>query len=282
MQSGISVRSADIRRRAAVIGLLVVFVLLLSSGIAAAGYPRSMAATGDSITRAFNTAWFPFVDNPEGSWSTGSDEVVGSHYERLVRLEPALEGQNHNDARSGARMVDLAGQMRTAVQQGAEYVTVLIGGNDLCRPTVEAMTSVDAFRGQFAAALDIVTTALPKARILVASIPDVEQLWELLHDNASARRVWADFHICQSLLADPLSDAPRDVARRETVRQRNLAFNAVLAEVCATHTQCRFDGNAVFEATFTLPDVSTRDWFHPSVTGQAKLAATTWAAGYWP
>jgi len=283
MQSGTSVRSAgSLRRRAAVLGLLAGFALLLASGIAGPGYPSSMAAAGDSITRGFNTAWFPFVDNPEGSWSTGSDAAIDSQYARLLLLEPAVAGENHNDARSGARMVDLAGQMRTSVQQGAEYITVLIGGNDLCRPTVEAMTSVDAFRSQFAAALNLVTAALPRTRISVASIPNVAQLWELLRENASARRTWEAFRICQSLLADPLSDAPSDVARREVVRQRNVAFNAVLAEVCALHTQCRFDGNAVFDATLTTSDVNTRDWFHPSVAGQAKLAATTWAAGYWP
>ena len=42
--------------------------------------------------------------------------------------------------------------------------------------------------------------------------------------------------------------------------------------------QCRFDNNAVFSTVFTTSDVSTRDYFHPSVAGQAKLAAVTWAA----
>jgi hypothetical protein len=33
---------------------------------------------------------------------------------------------------------------------------------------------------------------------------------------------------------------------------------------------------------FTTSDVSTVDYFHPSVTGQKHLAGETWAASYWP
>jgi hypothetical protein len=34
----------------------------------------------------------------------------------------------------------------------------------------------------------------------------------------------------------------------------------------------------VFNTPFVRSDVSTRDYFHPSVAGQSKLAAITWAA----
>ena len=39
---------------------------------------------------------------------------------------------------------------------------------------------------------------------------------------------------------------------------------------------CRFDSNAVFNTAFTRCDVTTRDYFHLSVSGQTKLAAVTW------
>jgi hypothetical protein len=48
-----------------------------------------------------------------------------------------------------------------------------------------------------------------------------------------------------------------------------------------TYAHCWFDGNAVFNTAFATSDVSTRDYFHPSPTGQAKLAAVMWSAGYW-
>ena len=49
--------------------------LLVLGGSAAApapnltGYPNSMAAAGDSITRGYNTGTVPFTDQPGNSWS---------------------------------------------------------------------------------------------------------------------------------------------------------------------------------------------------------------------
>ena len=88
--------------------------------------------------------------------------------------------------------------------------------------------------------------------------------------------------ICQSLLAKPTSTASADVARRAAVRTRNLEFNAVLGATCSIFPRCRFDGNATFKAGFVASDVSTIDYFHPSVSGQAKLARVAWCALYPP
>jgi lysophospholipase L1-like esterase len=271
-----------LRRRAVFASILFSLAAILPSGVVAASYPSSMASTGDSITRAFNTSWFPYIDNPSASWSTGTSTSVNSHYLRLLKLNPAIKGHNPNDARSGAKMIDLAGQMETAVGQKVQYVTALMGGNDLCTSTVDAMTSVDTFRAQFTSAMKVITAGLPGTRVHVVSIPNVYHLWELFKDNSSARKTWAAFKACQSLLANPLSTASADVARRDAVRQRNIDVNTVLYEVCAAYAQCHFDGNGVFNTVFATSDVSTRDYFHPTISGQAKLASVTWAAGYWP
>jgi lysophospholipase L1-like esterase len=265
------------------ISILVAFLALAgsSNGAAGATYPNSMASTGDSITQAYNTGFFPFTDNPSASWSTGTDSSVNSHYLRLLALNPAISGQAHNDSRSGARMVDLNGQMATVVGQHVDYVTVLMGGNDVCQPTVAQMTSVDDFRAQFTAAMTTVTTGSPAARVYIVSIPNVYQLWSTLKDNAAARFVWSIFGVCQSMLANPLSTSKRDVRRRDQVLQREIKFNTVLEQVCSNYPQCRFDGNAVFNFAFPASDVSTRDYFHPSLAGQHDLAAGSWSAGFW-
>ncbi len=85
------------------------------------------------------------------------------------------------------------------------------------------------------------------------------------------------------MLANPTSTKRADVNRRAAVRQRNIDFNTQLAQVCATYTNCIFDNNAIFNTAFTTSDVSTIDYFHPSVAGQKKLANTAWtAAGFLP
>jgi lysophospholipase L1-like esterase len=261
-------------------GLLAAAVALVVVPAASAAYPNSMASTGDSITRAYNTGWLPFADWPSNSWSTGSSSTVNSHYRRILTANPAIFGRNHNDAQTGANMADLDGQVARAVSQGVEYVTILMGANDVCASTEAGMTPVGTFRAQFDQSMETLTNGLPMARVFVASIPDVHRLWEIYRTSFTAQLVWTGAGICQSMLANPGSNAPADVARRERVRQRNIDYNTQLAEVCALYVQCRFDGNVVFSTAFVRSDVSSRDYFHPSVAGQAKLSAATWSATF--
>ncbi len=44
--------------------------------------------------------------------------------------------------------------------------------------------------------------------------------------------------------------------------------------------RCHFDGYAIFETPFQTGDVNTRDYFHLSLAGQAKLAAVSSAATF--
>lgn len=270
-------------RRLPLIAFVLVVIVVASPIVAHASVPlpNSMAATGDSITRAYNTGAFPFVDNPAASWSTGTSSTVSSHYLRVLATNALIKGKNYNDAKSGAKMADLNAQMVTVNSQRIDYVTVLMGGNDVCTSTVGTMTSPTDFASQFTAAMTTISGGSPNAYVFVASIPNAYQLWQILKDNASARRAWSTYKICQSILANPLSTAAVDVARRNAVLQRNIELNQQLAQVCATFVRCRFDGNAVFNTAFTASDISTRDYFHPSVAGQAKLASVTWQVSYW-
>jgi lysophospholipase L1-like esterase len=247
---------------------------------APASYPNSMAATGDSITRAFNSGPVPWSDAPWNSWSTGSSGYVWSHYRRILDRNPRIFLRNFNDARSGAKMAELSRQVLLVSLQHVEYVTVLMGANDACASSESAMTPVSDFRAQYQAALEELATGSPQALVYVVSIPDVYRLWLLFHDNADARARWRLTGFCKSMLARPGSTASADMARRQRVRQRIIDYNTVLAQGCATSVRCHFDGNAVFNYQFEPKDVSKRDYFHPSREGQRVLAAVTWRAGY--
>ena len=269
------------RIRATLVAILAAVALVLPVSAEAVSYPGSMASTGDSITRAYNTGFFPYSDNPAGSWSTGTNTTVNSHYRRLLALNPAIQGKNYNHARSGAKMVELDGQLTAVAARNVDYVTVLMGGNDVCTSSPATMTSVADFSSQFSLAMDHFSRDSPNTRVFVASIPRVLRLWSTLKNNGTARLVWSLFGVCQSMLRNPQSTAAADVARREAVDQREQAFNAVLESVCEAHPHCLFDGYATFNYPFVAADISTRDYFHPSLTGQKNLAAGTWAVSFW-
>jgi hypothetical protein len=146
------------------------------------------------------------------------------------------------------------------------------------------MTLTDTFRTQFQTALNDLATGSPDARIFVASIPNIYNLWSIFNtgDAASttAQNTWTNYGICQSMLANPSSTAQADIDRRARVQQRNLDFNTVLAQECALYIHCRFDNNAVYNTVFTQTDVSTVDYYHPAAAGQAKLATFSYLASY--
>lgn len=241
--------------------------------------PSTMAAVGDSISQAASTGGSLGTDYPQNSWSTGTNSTVNSHYLRLLARGALISGQNNNLSVSGAKAAGLNAQMIKVGPIGPAYLTVQIGGNDLCTDTFAGMTSVDDFRAQFATAMATLASVSPATHVYVVSIPDAYQLWSLFKNNGWARFIWSLGGVCQSLLANPTSTQAVDVQRRLDVQLRNIAYNTQLREVCATFVRCRFDNNAVFNTQFTTSDVAG-DYFHPSIAGQAKLAAGTWAAGY--
>jgi hypothetical protein len=259
--------------------LFVTLAVAPPPALALPAIPNSMASLGDSITRGFNACGW-FVDCTNESWSTGGDSAIQSHYLRILAKNSAISGHNLNDAKSGAKEVDLNGQASTAVSQNVQYVTILMGANDVCTSSESTMTPVSTYASQFQQAMNTLTSGLPNASIFVASVPDIQRLWFIGKDSSSARSAWSSFNICQSMLANPQSTAQVDVDRRARVRQRAIDFNSQLATICAQYTNCKFDGNAVFNYQFVLSQVSTWDYFHPNKSGQTALASTTYAAGF--
>ena len=268
---------------------LAVFVLLAALGLACEGagtaapeptgtakkLPASMGALGDSITAGYGTC-FTLVACGRNSWSTGNSAAVDSHYRRIREDNPAIRGDAQNYAVPGAEAADLPRQVDRAIADKVEYVTLLIGANDACADQVSGMTGTATFRRQIGTALTRLKKGLPKARVLVVSIPDLHRLWQLGHDNERAVRAWSR-GVCQSLLARPTSTAEADDRRRRQVGDRVDAYNDALEAACEDYgRRCRWDGGAAHRVRFSLDLVNELDYFHPDVQGQRELAAVTW------
>lgn len=164
------------------------------------------------------------------------------------------------------------------MSQGAEYVTILMGANDLCTSSPSTMTSPMQFQADYLQTLAALEAGLPAgAHIFVSSIPDVYQLWLVLHDDPNAELVWFLAQICQSLLSPFNSENDR-----QKVVRRERTFNRILQQGCALYSNCRYDRLATYNFKFTADMVSSLDYFHPNLDGQAALAGVTWAASWWP
>ncbi|MGW8766162.1 SGNH/GDSL hydrolase family protein [Streptomyces sp. NPDC055815] len=231
--------------------------------------PASVAAVGDSVTRAFD-ACSVLSDCPEVSWATGTDAAVNSLALRLLGPEKVAT-RSWNLARTGARMAELPEQMAGAAAAKPELVTVMMGANDACRATPDLMTPVADFRASFESALARLRAGAPKAQVYVASVPDLKRLWSTGRVSPLGRQVWK-LGICGAMLADAEDLGPAAERRRASVRDRVVAYNEVLEQVCARDARCRYDGGAVFGFRFDGAQLSPWDWFHPSKDGQARLA----------
>jgi lysophospholipase L1-like esterase len=243
------------------------------------GLPASMAALGDSITAGFASCGTILICG-RNSWATGTNDDIESHYVRIRSDNDRIRGHEHNFAVPGARASDLARQARLAVKAKVDYVTVLIGANDACASTAGGMTSVKTFRSEIDAGLKVLRKGLPKARVLVVSLPDLYRLWQLGHDDAHAQRAWK-VGVCPSLLADPAADdrAARD--RRQQVRDRIDDYDDQLAAACKAYgSRCRWDHGAVHGVRFSLSLVNHLDYFHPDADGQKRLAEVTYPGSF--
>jgi lysophospholipase L1-like esterase len=242
---------------------------------AAVPLPTSMAALGDSISQGTDSCGYK--DCPANSWSTGTSASVNSHASRL-RAAGATGLVANNDSVAGVKAAALLGQAQKAVSQNVGYVTIQIGANDACTSTVAGMTPVATYEAQVSQAVSLIATSLPTAKIYVTSIPNLKTMWNLSKGKVGARLIWSLGKVCQSMLANPTSTATADNLRRDAVQQRVTDYNAALARVClSVGSNCTFDGNVVATYAFTASQISTYDYFHPSVAGQAKLAEITWA-----
>jgi lysophospholipase L1-like esterase len=250
-----------------------------SSTKPAPGLPTSMAALGDSITAGFASC-ATFLACERNSWSTGTATAIDSHYLRIRDDNDRISGHEHNYSVPGAQADDLARQADQAVAAKVQYVTVLIGANDACAPTVGGMTSVTTFRRQVDAGLKVLKKGLPKARVLVVSLPDLYRLWELGHGDAHAVRAWK-LGVCPSMLSNPTSTAKSDQDRRQQVADRIDGYDDQLAAACRAYgSNCRWDHGAVHGVRFSLSLVSHIDYFHPDADGQKRLAEVTYPGSF--
>jgi lysophospholipase L1-like esterase len=232
-----------------------------ASGSGSGAMPASIAALGASVSTGFATAGL-FEEAPENSWVTGTNPAVQSIYLRLLERNPAIAGHAYNGAVAGSSMSELAGQA-AHVPRSTDLVTIQMGTNDAC---TSPPTPTRTFRNQFERALTALHARAPGARVVVLGIFDLLSMWDAVKTL-------------------PGAESGRDLCISATDRDRPLLARAIrdlnkeLASVCARRPFCRYDGGAAYRLRWSRRDISTVDYFHPSLSGQRNIAAALWATG---
>ncbi|MFG1874328.1 GDSL-type esterase/lipase family protein [Sphaerisporangium sp. NPDC049003] len=267
-----------VRRIALVLAASAVLVPGTAVAAAAEPVPAVMAALGDSISAGFNACGW-YVSCTSRSWSAGDAADVDSHYLRLLAVGPAVKGHNLNFAVPGSTSAELAAQAEKAVAARASYVTILIGAQDACVASESRMTPVATYRARIDRAFAVLASA--GVKVFAASIPDLKRLWRIGRESVLAKSFWTIGGICPTMLANASSDAKKDQARRDRVRERVRDYNTAMAQACAAYgPDCRSDGGAVFSYPYTLDHISKWDFFHPNADGQRALAKVTFRMGF--
>jgi len=251
--------------------LVSIFALALAS-TAYAAYPNSMAVCGDSISRAAVSDDSIDPDQPEHSWSTGYDggDACYSHYERIKDANSGITGNNYNNAENGAKADDLLEQVTATVNNGVDYVTLEMGGNDVCSDDTAGMTAVATYAAYWNEAIDVLQAGLPSATILVCEVVNVGRVWDAGSSNFWCRYVkWPLFGFCDNMLCN-------GTTQRNEAKARNVEYNNALRSLCATQGVI-FDDD-IFEVAFTRSQLSSVDCFHPDVSCQNLLANASYDA----
>jgi lysophospholipase L1-like esterase len=254
--------------------------------------PALLGAIGDSYSQAYSVSPEYLRDHTQFSWVVGTakNDGVFSLAERFAALgsspklvDAATSGRKMNDApRQAAAVVAAAGKLSPGQ---TAYVTFELGTNDLCD---DPKTDPASFESSLHSAISILRAGLPAgSRILMLSVPDFSHLRDITQADPKAKAFLAlprNSTACAPFLGD---NSPSTLAEAETYLRQ---YDASLAQACndisaagATSGKlyCTTNESLLSMEGFTIADLSTVDYLHPSLSGQNRLADAAWAAGPW-
>jgi lysophospholipase L1-like esterase len=323
------------KKRIGALSALVMAAVCAYSASASAQQFQVVAAIGDSISTAmdaddgncdkFGSGFFGLAtcagrlkEDWGSSWTTGDGGQASVRRQLLLPSTSVVTKQ-----KNGARWDDALNQANALITDvGARraFVTIQLGGNDVCRKLGDTLPTKAQIAAQIDSALWQLATRLPSGSVvMVATMPNIEQLrntmryqsnfvipsggtcqqaWNM--GTASTSGVWndlANWMVSQFGTQFPcavvLSDASNDTLRADAYRLNREINDAIREKVAAYNAWSNANGdrvqfavaNSVYDFAFTTSDVSHLDCFHPSRTGQGRLASTTWrgvGVDHWP
>ena len=255
------------------ISVLLLAVLFLGASNAGADNSFYFVSIGDSITSGFNTKYIGDIANRKYSWSTGNSRRVASHFNKLKDLLLTKVVDRKNVAKSRSTSFDLVKQLDKVSFPRIDYLTILIGANDVCDWRGDYHRDLARFKDNVSAIITAVIAQNERVKIIIPAVPDMYHLYEIGKERCQFK--WNVLGICPRLL-----NSRRTTAERQDFRERLVDANQALAELADAHRDnIRYIGE-LFDFRFTIEHTSSIDCFHPSVAGQGVLADITWKHGW--
>jgi lysophospholipase L1-like esterase len=256
--------------------------------------PSLLAAIGDSYSHAYSVSPSNLRDNIGFSWVIGSalNDGVFSLYERFkaiggspVVVDAATSGRQMKDAPRQANLVVAAAKKLKAGQTA--YVTFELGTNDLCADP-NPKTDPVSFERDLATAIATLRSGLPAgSRILMLPVPDFPHFRDITQANPAARAELAlpqNINRCPPYLGGNGSFSMAQA--NDYLTRYDAALEGACRGIAATDSPsgklyCTYNTTLLADTDFLIADLSTVDYFHPSLSGQARMAADAWAADVW-
>ena len=230
---------------------------------------------GDSITAAMD-ARLPFA-NRGLNWSTGTRNaiMVNSHALRLRAMMPDKSVGTKNMAISGSRAPDVVEQAEKMAELRPDYVTVLVGANDVCSWNENHRDQMSDYESNMRTIINTLVASNDQIKILVSAIPNMPLLRDIGAANGCQSR-WSLLNICPALLG-----ADRTDADRAGFADRWEDANEILERVSADFPQHVRFAASISKPIFNFGHLSSLDCFHPNVSGQDFLSEMTWKDGWY-
>ncbi|WP_162846052.1 SGNH/GDSL hydrolase family protein [Seongchinamella sediminis] len=269
-----------------------------------------LEGAGDSIMRGYNASCtgntgfldlfcYSGGDQNQNSFLDGSSSNVVSLLDRYLAQQANFSGSKAASV-SGAEMTaadknNFASQASAIVAATSQptVVVVELGGNDLCNRSSDADLYSDAvWQGAVQAGLDVLVNHLPDgSTVYLSSVPRVQDLRavglakQAAESGVDCASFWSSFDVCRIATAsDTYFDALQERQRRynEILAEQAAAYNADAlttgVEVVAEYQAVIADStvSAVGNFAFTPSQINGGDCFHPSISGQNKVAEILW------
>jgi lysophospholipase L1-like esterase len=230
--------------------------LLLASAPASAD-PQSLKllVLGDSISQGFNAVKFGLA--PEYNWATG--DKINSYKARLEATGYQVQSKNVSIPIAPSHWLGL--ELYLARGFTPDLVLIEIGANDLCHAVAKPDTI-----GNVAWTIDRLLEQNPKVQIVLAGVPRISAVYESKKSSQACLDRWK-IPLCPAFLSPDLTDKERAINQFKID-----SVNAGLRQLASVYPGTVRYVTEIGETPIMAEDISDVDCFHPSPTGQGRLA----------